>query len=145
MAIYAAAAHHDIFELAQRASSHLLAFPLDRIDDHIAALMGPVYLKRLISLHLNRLEIAKSALMQSPGFHPASNECSFEDQKRVKRAWALGATYLAWEIRADLSSQTVKGAFDPLIAELECAQCQELLQKRIRDILVAWSAVKCTI
>lgn len=100
LTIYASAAHHNIFELAQQASSHLLAFPLNEIDDQTAARMGPAYLKRLFLLHLHRMDTAKALLLQPPAIHPATTKCSFEDQKRVKRAWALGTTYLAWQMRA---------------------------------------------
>lgn len=42
----------------------------------------------------------------------------------------------------DLSGQSIKDVFEPLIAELECGQCREVLNKRVRDVLVAWSSVK---
>ncbi|KAJ3536634.1 hypothetical protein NMY22_g5950 [Coprinellus aureogranulatus] len=142
LVIYATAAFHDIFELAQQASSHLLAYPLNEVDDILAMRMGPAYLKRLFLLHMNRIDAAKRVLLQPPGIHAATKKCTFEDQKKVKRAWALGSTYLAWEIRADLSSQSIKGVFEPLAAELDCAECRQMINKRVHDVLVSWAAVK---
>lgn len=97
--VYTMAAHHDLRELAEAASSHLLAYPMETLSDEMAAKMGPYYLKRLFLLHMNRGEAAKKLLLQPPSFHPATKECSFEDQRKVTRAWALGTTYLAWDVR----------------------------------------------
>jgi hypothetical protein len=100
IAVYTTAAHHDIFDLAKQTSSHLLGFPLNEIDDNTAARMGHAYLKRLFLLHMSRTEAARKVFLQPPAIHPITKKCSFEDQKKVKRAWALGSTYLAWELRA---------------------------------------------
>ncbi|KAI0073318.1 hypothetical protein K474DRAFT_1603561 [Panus rudis PR-1116 ss-1] len=50
--IYMTAAAHDIFSLAQVVSPHLLSFQLPTLTDDMATRMGPIYLKRLFSLHM---------------------------------------------------------------------------------------------
>lgn len=97
--VYALAAHHDLTELAEKASSHLLGFPLATIDDGTSKKIGPVYLKRLFLLHAHRLTALKNLLLQPPGPHAATNVCNFEDQKRLTRAWALASSYLVWDAK----------------------------------------------
>ncbi|KAJ3533050.1 hypothetical protein NMY22_g7493 [Coprinellus aureogranulatus] len=111
--IYALAGHYDVEELAKVVSSHLHSLPLNRVSDTMAVRMGPVYLRRLFSLHISRMDSLKNVLSQPPQFHRLTRECNFEDQKRVSRAWALGATYLVWELRAGELVSLVFRVFGP--------------------------------
>ena len=97
--IYALAAHHDIPSLAEKVSSHLLGFSLSNISDEMAGRIGALYLRRLFMLHANRLDELKKILPKPPYMHPATEHCSFESQGKLARAWAMGTTYLAWEMR----------------------------------------------
>ncbi|GLB43050.1 putative expressed protein [Lyophyllum shimeji] len=97
--LYALAAHHDLQELAVAASSHLLSLALSTIDDATATRIGAVYLRRLLCLHITRLSALKDLLLAPPHPHPPTKDCDFEKQKRLTRAWALVAAYLAWEAR----------------------------------------------
>ncbi|KAJ2924484.1 hypothetical protein H1R20_g12620, partial [Candolleomyces eurysporus] len=143
--VYAMAAHHNLRELAEAASSHLLAYSMENLSDEMAAKMGPYYLKRLFLLHMTRVEEAKKILLQPPSFHPANKKCSFEDQRKVTRAWALGTTYLAWDVRPGLSLSRIQNVFEPLVSTMECTACQDMVKKRIREVVTSWAAVKCTI
>ena len=96
---YTLAAEHDIFDLAVPISSHLLSYDLSTITDVIAIRMGPVYLRRLFFLHLGRIEALKRLLLPPPHPHPETDGCDFKDQKKLTRAWALAAAYLAWDAR----------------------------------------------
>ena len=97
--IYALASYHDIPELAVQTSSHLLGFKLDTITDELAARIGPVNLKSLFLLHMKRTDTLRKLLLQPPSFHPKLKDCDFDAQKRLTRAWALGSTYLAWDVQ----------------------------------------------
>lgn len=164
--IYSLAAHHDIGSLAEQVSSHLLAYPLSKMDDRIATRMGAIYLRRLFALHVNRIDELKKILRQPPLMHPATRQCDFESQGSLARAWALGTTYIGWEMRPglsylfvfickvahpyvcgllgdeDLSIHMMKNVLGSLGDKLKCRDCKDMLDKRIRDVLVSWAAVK---
>lgn len=101
--VYALAAHYDLEDLAVATSSHLLSYPLANLSDEMAQRMGAVYLKRLLTLHLDRFNALRHILLAPPHPHPATKECSFSDQRKLTRAWALVAAYLAWDARPGTS------------------------------------------
>ncbi|KAJ3501488.1 hypothetical protein NMY22_g18911 [Coprinellus aureogranulatus] len=143
--IYSLAGHYDVENLATQVSSHLLGYPLSQLDDKVAIRMGPIYLRRLFILHTTRIDTLKRVVQQAPTFHPKTKECGFEKQKRVTRAWAMGATYLAWELRADISTHLIRAVFEPLAAELDCEDCKKKMLERLHNVLADWAAVKTTI
>ena len=96
---YALAAHYDLYDLAVRISSHLLAFSLPSLTDDHANRMGPIYLKRLFFLHLGRIDALKRLLLPPPHPHAPTPTCDFVEQKKLTRAWALASAYLAWDAR----------------------------------------------
>lgn len=100
--IYALASHFDLHELAVSTSSHLLSYPLATITDDMAERIGAVYLKRLLSLHVDRANALKRILLLPPHPHPQTRECDFTEQKKLTRAWALVSAYLAWDARPGL-------------------------------------------
>ena len=106
--IYALASHHNIPELAVKTSSHLLGYQLETISDEVAIHIGPVMLKRLFLLHKMRSDALRKLILEPPGFHPQTLTCSFEDQKGLTRAWALGSSFLAWDARPGESFVTVQ-------------------------------------
>ncbi|KAF9443975.1 hypothetical protein P691DRAFT_808043 [Macrolepiota fuliginosa MF-IS2] len=111
--VYALAGHHDLQDLAVVTSSHLLSYPLANLPEEQAERMGAVYLKRLLCLHLDRFNALKQILLQPPHPHPPTKECSFTDQKKLTRAWALVAAYLAWDARPGTSSLWFPGHRPP--------------------------------
>ncbi|TFK26562.1 hypothetical protein FA15DRAFT_667252 [Coprinopsis marcescibilis] len=147
--VYALAAHHGLAEVAMKTSSHLLGFNLSTIDDDIAQKIGPTYLKRLFLLHLRRTETLKKLLSQAPHPHAPKKDCTFEDQKKFNRAWVLTTAYLLFEGRPDLSTHRIQVAFDSLtnalVSNSGCRDCLGTANAKIREIIVNWASVKCTI
>ncbi|KAJ7129746.1 hypothetical protein C8R44DRAFT_777564 [Mycena epipterygia] len=143
--LYALAAHYDIMDLAVPTSSHLLAFPLSRLSDQVVERMGATYLKRLFFLHFGRAEALKRVLQSPPHPHPPTPSCDFHSQKRLSRAWALASAYLAWDVRPDMSTNTIESALRPLAEHLPCDLCKNALNDRVKNLIVQWSIVKRTI
>lgn len=99
MDVYALAAHHNLHELAVSTSSHLLSYDVTTMSDDVAVRVGPIYLKKLMLLHAGRFSSLKAILLRPPHPHPPTRQCSFEDQRKLIRAWALTSAYFAWESR----------------------------------------------
>ncbi|KAI0072259.1 hypothetical protein K474DRAFT_417682 [Panus rudis PR-1116 ss-1] len=142
---FATAAHHDLFPLASSISPQLLSADLTGIEDTVVIKMGPVYLKRLWSLHGNRLRTLKELLFVVPNEHVPSMECGFVDQKRVQRAWALATASLAWEAQPDLSASFILSVLGSLRNFMSCGLCIAALNKRIAQLILQWTTTKRTI
>ena len=99
LTIYALAGHHNLYELASRASTHLLGIDIRSVPLEIADRMGAVYVNRLIALHAVRHEALKKILAGSPASHPFTDTCDEESQASLARAWRLATAYLIWEMR----------------------------------------------
>lgn len=95
--LYALGAFHSIDDLCISASSYLLSYNLANITDQMAERMGAVYLKKLMLLHLERSRALRNIILQTLHPHAATRECSFEDQRKLTRAWALVGAYLVWD------------------------------------------------
>lgn len=95
--IYTLAAQFDLYEIAVPTSTYLLSYSLTNLSDDMAVRMGPIYLKRLLALHIGRFNELKAIIFTPPPSHPASKTCGFDEQHRLTRAWALVSAYLAWE------------------------------------------------
>ncbi|KAF8148625.1 hypothetical protein B0H34DRAFT_204696 [Crassisporium funariophilum] len=143
--LYVLAAHHDLYELAVRTSSHLLSLDLSDITDDIAKRMGPIYLKRLMCLHLTCLETLKAIILLPPHPHPTTRKCTFVEQKQLSRAWTLAASYLAWDSKPNLSIHSMQSTFGALGDHLVCEECKGVLNVRIQEVIVKWVKVKRTI
>jgi len=95
--VYALAGLHGLRELAERTSAHLLSYNLADLSDDLAKRMGAKYLRRLMSLHLTRVEELKRIIFQPPHTHPPTPVCGIVEQRNLSRAWAVAASYLAWD------------------------------------------------
>ncbi|KZT60748.1 hypothetical protein CALCODRAFT_84031 [Calocera cornea HHB12733] len=143
---FALAAFANLEGLAVLASRFCLRMPLSDITEPMAQLMGPLYLRRLMFLHLGRVEALKRTLAPPPAMHPpTTSDCDISDQKRITRAWALATAYLAWGARADMSETELHEVLEPLRTKLECSSCQQCLGERIEQLCVDWRAIKDTI
>ncbi|KAF8908531.1 hypothetical protein CPB84DRAFT_1703539 [Gymnopilus junonius] len=143
--VYALAAHHDLLPLAVSVSSHLLSYDLFAITDAMAKRISATYLKKLMLLHAGRFESLKRILLHPPYHHPPTKVCSLEDQKSLTRAWALVSAYLVWDSRPDLSVHRIQTTLTPLIEHVTCGMCHKILSEKVKDVLVRWASVKCTI
>ncbi|KIK71475.1 hypothetical protein GYMLUDRAFT_33653 [Collybiopsis luxurians FD-317 M1] len=145
MGVYTLAAKHDLLELATLTSSHLLSFDLSMLTDEIANDIGPVYLRKLLFLHLGRSDALKKLLVQSPRPHGPTSRCGFDEQRPVTRAWALASAYVAWNARPDLSIGFLESTLNPLADDQDCELCKDSIKKHVRNLVVQWSQVKRTI
>ncbi|KAG2018688.1 hypothetical protein CC2G_008096 [Coprinopsis cinerea AmutBmut pab1-1] len=143
--VYALAGFHCLEELAVHVSSHLLSFPLSTISDELATRIGSVYLKRLFLLHVHRLDALKDALLQPPHPHAPTKECTFAEQKKLTRAWALASSYLVWDATPDVSTHRIQSALSSLVKGISCKECENSANARMREVVVKWAAVKCTV
>jgi len=103
MDVYTLAAHHKLHDLAMATSSHLLSYPLRNITEAQAERMGAIYLKKLMDLHLSRLSALKTILLSPPNPHSPTCRCSFQEQRKLTRAWALASAYIVWDSRLGMS------------------------------------------
>lgn len=142
---YALVAEHGLHDLAVVISPHLMSFNLASLTDEMATQMGPIYLKRLFFLHLGRNQALKRLLFTPPTLHGPTPQCNFSEQKKLTRAWALAAAYLAWDARPDLSTGTINSILGSLHEHLNCQLCKDNLRRRVKEIIVEWSNVKRTI
>jgi len=145
MDVYSLAANFDLEDLAVNSSSHLLSYPLSLMSDEVALRMGPIYLKRLVCLQIERTTALKNILLIPLPPHPPTKECSFSDQKKLTRAWALASTHFAWDTRPDLSTSNLQKALSPLTDQVTCDQCHQTLGQRIKKVIEQWASVKRTI
>ncbi|RDB22324.1 hypothetical protein Hypma_010493 [Hypsizygus marmoreus] len=143
--LYALAAHYEIHDLAVSTSSYLLSHSLASIDDETAQRIGPIYLKRLLCLHISRFDALKRILLDPPHPHPPTKECDFTQQKALARAWTLVSAYLACDARPDLSSSSIELAFNSLYEQTTCSLCLETLTTRLQDVTTRWACVNRTI
>ncbi|KAJ3569991.1 hypothetical protein NP233_g4684 [Leucocoprinus birnbaumii] len=140
--LYALAGHHDLHELASASSSHLLYYPLVELPREMSRRMGTDYLHDLVHLHMVRFNAMKEILLSPPKPHVPTKHCDFEEQKKLTRAWALVASYLAWDARADLSTHSMQSAFQPLTKNIVCESCVSSLQSRLKDAIARWASVQ---
>ncbi|TFK67354.1 hypothetical protein BDN72DRAFT_843213 [Pluteus cervinus] len=143
--LYSLAGHHHLYDLAAPTSPHLLSYSLSSMSDETAERMGWLYLKRLFDLHADRLNALKEMLLSPPYPHEPTRECSFKDQSKLTRAWALVSAYLAWDARADLSTYNLQQAFGSLKNDLTCELCTTSLEGRVQGIVVKWATIRRTI
>lgn len=98
--LYAFAGHFDLYDLAVTVSPYLLSVPLWDISDETLEEMGSVYLKRLFTLRLDRVNTLSNILLHPPPQHMDTLHCDAENQRPLTRGWALAITSLVWELQA---------------------------------------------
>lgn len=157
--VFALASYHGLEEMAINVSPYLLSYDLSTITDEMAERIGPIYLKKLALLHINRSTDLKAILLLPPHPHPPVENCDFEDQRKLTRAWALASAYLVWDsclgahrlprtfaftndLNADLSTHGMEAALKPLMEDLTCKLCRRILKEKIRNVVVKWATAK---
>ena len=121
---FAVVAAFKLEHLAIEISKKLVSVPLHNLTDDLAERMGPSYLRRLVFLHLGRIDRLKQLLIQPPSLHPVTKDCYESDQKRLQNHWKALGVALGWEAQADLSPQRIHRTFTTLLLETSCNQCQ---------------------
>ncbi|KAK7685746.1 hypothetical protein QCA50_011092 [Cerrena zonata] len=145
MEVYALAAEHDLFDLAAEASSFLLSFPLSTLTDQMAARIGPLYLRRFFSLHVERLRVLQHLLARPPSEHQPTLDCGWTDYQRLKTAWSLACSGIVYDARADLSAERIRTILESLKVPLTCLDCKQSISQRVSEIVMKWSITPRTI
>jgi hypothetical protein len=102
---YALVCMHNLEQLAVQISHHLLSTPLHDLTDELCNQMGPIYLRRLLFLHLGRSERLKLLLKEEPLGHEPTRHCDLIDQKRgLLVAWHEATSKLGWGVGPDTVS-----------------------------------------
>ncbi|KAL1735649.1 hypothetical protein EV714DRAFT_267792 [Schizophyllum commune] len=143
--VYTIAAAHDLLALAKLASGHLLGYPVHAMADADSRAMGPVYLRRLVTLHHGRLAQLQELLAQSQEFHPQTHGCTYQAQKKLAREWSMVANEVIVHARPDISSSVVRDKLAVVKSETSCAGCRKKLDERIWKAIVGWTMLPTTI
>ncbi|CDO78227.1 hypothetical protein BN946_scf184726.g2 [Trametes cinnabarina] len=139
---YSLAAYHSLEDAAVSISSHLLAYDLGGLPDTAAEKMGPIYLKRLFTLHQTRIAALRDILFTPPVQHPPTPICMSESQQTLTRAWALAAAQLVWNVLPSMSTMALRSLLEPIALKLECQLCAAALNNRVQEVVYEWSSVK---
>ncbi|CAL1715464.1 unnamed protein product [Somion occarium] len=139
------AASNDLFDLASVASSYLLSYPVDELSDEVSITMGPVYLRRLFSLHTQRLKALRALMASPPVEHPSTPACGEVEKKRLPRSWSLFCTSIAFYATPDMSSVKLRSVLETLGELMLCDVCKQSLLDRVQELVVQWSAIPMTI
>jgi hypothetical protein len=143
---FAVVCHHNLEELAVETSRLLLSVPLLNLTNQHCITMGPIYLRRLIFLHVGRTERLKALLEPLPAKHPRAIYCDKTDQRlRLEDAWIKVSTSLAWYAHADTSISLLYTDLTSTVEKLACTDCKASMRERIRQVIVDWASVKQTI
>ena len=143
--IYSLAAHYSFEALAVPASTKALRIGLSDVDEPLAITMGPLYLLRLMHLHLSRLNRLKSLLLSPPAMHNDTDTCKLHDRLSVQRAFGLTAGYLTWEATASVEAEWIRGFFEGVLKDIECVLCSKNVRRRMDEVLEEWKDTKATI
>ncbi|KAH6906579.1 hypothetical protein BKA70DRAFT_1288050 [Coprinopsis sp. MPI-PUGE-AT-0042] len=147
--VFSTAAQHGIESLAQDASSHLLGMGLEDIDDASACRMGPLYLKRLSLLNVNRVRALKRIVLNTiPAFHTLTRRrkgCSTAIQKAMSKDWVCTVTQLTWDAKSNISPHFIRDTCYRAGEGLPCQECRTNWNDCADAIARHWAQVKFTI
>lgn len=107
MDVFICAAENKLEELAVATSSYLVSYDLAAISDPMAERMGPIYLKRLVLLHSDRVKVLKRLLLEPPKQHNPVPTCCFQQQQALTRAWNLACATFAWEVTPGICCESL--------------------------------------
>ncbi|KAK7692909.1 hypothetical protein QCA50_004547 [Cerrena zonata] len=143
--LYMVAAENDLQDMAVAISAHLLSFHLPTVTDEMAARMGPIYLKKLFFLHIDRTHVLQELMMTPPETHSPMADCGLNEQQRLMRVWALACASLAWDARPDLSPAKMEIVLGSTDGQLPCQLCNTALNARIKKLIADWKHTQQTI
>ncbi|KAG8803505.1 hypothetical protein FRC19_011633 [Serendipita sp. 401] len=143
---YALVCKHGLEALAVKCSHYLVSVPLHNLTDENCIYMGPIYLRRLVFLHLGRVERLRLLLRPPPSGHTPSLLCDALDQRtRLEKPWREAVNELSWNLTADTPLSQLQSVLGPLTEKLPCGECQLSIKERIRKLFIDWTMVKTTI
>lgn len=123
---FAVLASQGLDSLAVEVSKYLTSIPLHQLTDELCTLMGPVYLRRVVFLHVGRVERLKELLRVVPATHDRTILCGATDQQSIQRAWLDIAARLTWEVAASTPILRLQQAFQPLADSTICPNCKDV-------------------
>lgn len=143
---FAIAAHYGMEELCVKISPFTLSTPLNTISEEAALTMGPMYLRRLLLLHMGKRDSLKGLIDKPPRGHAPTTECTTEDQADVGRAWELTVTdAVLRQMPQALTLDELRGILANGMAPRVCELCNEDISARIDEAVSAWKNVRSTI
>lgn len=142
LAVYALASRYKLESVARYASSHLLSLPSDALNDETTAKIDPVYLKRLLLLHMDRISALKRLLTAIPAPHTPTASCNGNGHSQMVFAWKLVIAYISWSAKPDFSTTELAIVGASAEGEVPCPQCRLVLREHIHDLITQWSTVK---
>ncbi|CAL1714057.1 unnamed protein product [Somion occarium] len=143
--VYMVAAENDLFDLAAEASLFLLSYPLSILTNKMCVRMGPLYLRRLFTLHTERKHVLQQLLINPPSEHPPTLSCGWVEHKRLMNAWSLACASLVFDAQTDLSAEKMRNDLESLGLRISCDACKRSLNQRVKDIVLKWSIAPRTI
>lgn len=121
---FMAAAFFDLEHLAVDVSRNLLGLPLQAITDDVARTIGPRYLRRLVFLHLGRVDRLKQLMLQVPEAHGQNKDCYESEQRRLQLDWRSHAVALGPAASAAMGPSQLYAAFLPVTQQKTlCPDC----------------------
>ena len=123
---FAVLASQGLDSLTVEVSKYLTSIPLHQLTDELCTLMGPVYLRRVVFLHVGRVERLKELLRVVPATHDRTILCGATDQQSIQRAWLDIAARLTWEVSASTPILRLQQAFQPLADSTICPNCKDV-------------------
>lgn len=143
---YSLAASHCMDSMCTLTSQYTLSIPLSEVTVDDARLMGAVYLRRLMFLHLGRQTALQRVIKAPPETHPIMPGCSKELQDSVKRSWTSAVTDVIAAPRAeDTFVDSLKAALHSSVAQVPCTYCHDAVRRRASEAAHAWLKIRRTI
>lgn len=103
---FAVVCQYQLEDLAVDISRSLIDISLDNLTNEHCGKMGPIYLRRLMFLHVGRTERLKTLLKELPKSHTPTVECDKVDMKRFLFAeWERATASLAWNLGPNVSGE----------------------------------------
>ncbi|KAJ3555400.1 hypothetical protein NP233_g12218 [Leucocoprinus birnbaumii] len=165
--VFALAGFHRLDGMAVEASTHLISYPLSAITDAMAARIGTTYLLRLFQWRLHRTSEMKRIFLTPLFPHPPTRGCSFEGQRITSQLWAEVSANFGYEDHTgsttamlsfpdkrakltncdypDITLSFLRSLLQPRLQQIDCELCRDVIENKMRNIIVEWNAVPRTI
>lgn len=146
MRAYALGAAYGLDSVCVLASPHTLGVSLSTLTDGEVSLMGAIYLRRLMFLHMGRRDALKRVVARTPAQHAPTVACSLMDQVAITRMWnAAVADVLTITMPQNAAPDTLIGLLSPILRSTDCLFCGDIVQRRIARVGSDWLNVRRTI
>ncbi|KAK7681856.1 hypothetical protein QCA50_015203 [Cerrena zonata] len=137
--IYITAAENDLFQIACKASKHLLSFPISSITDEIALRLGPHYLCMLCSLLIERVRVLRRLVIQPPGQHIPTLMCGLREYRDLQTAWLKIASTIILNGGPSMTAGMLHAIFGSHNFPTLCPSCIHSVEQHVEDVVTRWS------